>query len=301
MKALSIIVFLILFIFACTLPSADQEQGRDPNAVFTAAAETASVQLTRAAISSPKTATSPPVLALPTLTPSPIAPQSTIKPTEDNCDKAKFLTDVTVPDGTEFAPGETFTKTWRVRNIGTCTWTADYALVFDNGKQMSGASPQLLMGSVAPGNTVDISVNLTAPATDGDYTGNWQIRNSSNVLFAKIYVQIKVKTAPSPAFAVTSVNYSVSTWDSAGHVNCPKVTANITTNGAGTVKYHWLRSDGSSSTTKTLNFGSAGTQSVEYKWALGSGAVGSFWVGIYIDDPNHQDFGHTTVTKCTIP
>ena len=47
------------------------------------------------------------------------------------CDQAAFIRDVTVPDGSPFAPGETFTKTWRLQNTGTCTWTtSNYTLVY---------------------------------------------------------------------------------------------------------------------------------------------------------------------------
>ena len=31
-------------------------------------------------------------------------------------DRAQFLADVTVPDGTRFDPGQAFTKTWKLRN-----------------------------------------------------------------------------------------------------------------------------------------------------------------------------------------
>ena len=36
-------------------------------------------------------------------------------------DLAEFVADVTVPDGTDFTPGETFVKTWQLRNAGTST------------------------------------------------------------------------------------------------------------------------------------------------------------------------------------
>lgn len=287
-KKICLLSLTFIFIFACTLPSSPPE-GNDPNIVFTAAAQTAAVQLTqRAAQVGAPTETPLPPLAPPTLAPSATPALPTITPTEDNCDKAKFITDVTVADGTIFTPGESFTKTWRVKNIGTCTWTTGYALVFDNGAQMGGGSPHTLMGNVAPGATVDISVNMTAPASDGEYTGNWQIRNTSNVLFAKIYVQIKVESTPAPAFAVTSVNMSVS--GSCGHFI---IKADITTNGAGNVTYKWKRSDGATDNANhpDVVFASAGTQSVTTDWYLSTS--GSHWMDINIDDPNHQKFGRT--------
>ena len=56
------------------------------------------------------------------------------------CDWAQFIADVTVPDGTTYTPGATFQKTWRLKNIGYCTWTTSYALVFDSGQQMGASS-----------------------------------------------------------------------------------------------------------------------------------------------------------------
>jgi len=52
------------------------------------------------------------------------------------CDAAKFVSDLTVPDGTNFASGAAFTKTWRLQNVGTCTWGTSYRLVFSGGEQM---------------------------------------------------------------------------------------------------------------------------------------------------------------------
>src|SRR5688500_18723466 len=83
----------------------------------------------------------------------------------------------TVPDGTRFNPGATFTKTWRLRNIGTCTWTTAYSMVFQSGEQMGGPASVPMPSSVAPGQNVDVSVNLTAPNAAGHYIGYWRFRN----------------------------------------------------------------------------------------------------------------------------
>lgn len=280
LKFLLLLALLIFFVFACTLP-ASQPEKKDPNAVFTAAAQTAAVQLTQVAATNPKTATPQTSLFLATLTPSPNAAQPNITPTEDTCDKAKFITDVTVEDGTDFSPNEKFTKTWRVENIGTCTWTSDYALVFDKGEQMGGVSPQLIMGSVAPGDMVDISINLTAPAEDGNYVSNWQIRNTANRLFAKVYVQINVFSGE---FAVTSVKLYA---PNAG------AAADITTNQGGDVEYHWIfRESGQSditTATKKITFSHGGEETVSTAFTCPHS--GNFSAYLYVDKPNHQEFG----------
>jgi uncharacterized protein YraI len=98
-------------------------------------------------------------------------------------------------------------------------------------------------------------------------------------------------------FAVTGVSYSFSQADYGGHNDCPMVSANITANGAGDVTYTWTRSDNATGPTLSVHFGSAGTQSVSTNWALGSVWEGTeHWLGIYIDNPNHQDFGHNSFT-----
>jgi hypothetical protein len=86
-----------------------------------------------------------------------------------------------------------FTKTWRLKNTGTCSWTPAYAVVFFSGEAMSGPAVQALTANVNPGQTVDLSVNLKAPATEGTYTGYWKLRNAAGVTFTQFYVAIKVQ------------------------------------------------------------------------------------------------------------
>jgi hypothetical protein len=98
-------------------------------------------------------------------------------------DRAQFIADVTVPDGTRYDPGATFTKTWRLRNIGTCTWSTSYTMVFDSGTQMGSTASVAMPSSVPPGNNVDLSVNMTAPNAAGHYIGYWKFKNAAGVIF----------------------------------------------------------------------------------------------------------------------
>jgi len=50
------------------------------------------------------------------------------QPASTGCDVAGFVADITIPDGTEMAPGSVFTKTWSLKNDGTCTWNSDYRI-----------------------------------------------------------------------------------------------------------------------------------------------------------------------------
>jgi len=154
----------------------------------------------------------------PTLTPSPTVtgtpptatPTKSATPIPSTCDRAQFISDVTVPDGTTFQPNTTFSKTWRLKNIGTCTWS-NYSLIFDSGEKMGGPDSATIPASVAPGQTVDITISLTAPANAGTYRGYWKLKNSSGVPFGigsagtkSFWVEIKVAgTAITPVVTVT--------------------------------------------------------------------------------------------------
>jgi hypothetical protein len=132
-----------------------------------------------------------------------VAPTRTPVPTAVSyCDWATFVSDVTIPDGTLLNPGEVFTKTWRLKNAGTCTWTPEYDVVFYGGVQMGGVTMQI-PGYVAPGQSVDVAVTFTAPSSTGHYTGYWLLRNANGGLFGTgtnadetFYVDIYVKDIP---------------------------------------------------------------------------------------------------------
>jgi len=310
-RLVSIILFLALVVNACNLPGSTPEpENNSAGAVLTAAAQTVEANLTQAAIQNPPTVpvvptstTAPPTVTLAVASSTSSAPLPTAT---SDCDDGDFVTDVTIPDGTILDPNESFTKTWRLKNSGTCSWTPSYAVVFSNGDSMNGPTTQALAGNVNPGQTMDISVNLKAPASPGDYTGYWKLRNAAGVTFATFYVTIKV----SGAFAVTSVNttvnpssYSGPCTDAGGKRIDFTFSADITTNAAGTVTYKWERSDNANAPEQSLTFASAGTKTVTTTWSRwfnpGDNATG--WERIYINNPNHQAFSNASFTVTCDP
>lgn len=123
--------------------------------------------------------------------------------------------DVTIPDGTVMAPGETFSKTWRLENVGQCTWTPQYAVTFFSGNSMEAIQDQPLSAPVEPGEVVDITVDMKAPSTPGIYQSNWMLIDPQGELFgigpngdAPFWVQIEVvmsiTTTPQPTPTVTN-------------------------------------------------------------------------------------------------
>ncbi len=147
------------------------------------------IVLLSACQTAPTAAVTQPPIDMPS-TPSPTAPAPTPTaaaaqpptpaPTAAGActDLASFVADVTIPDYSHFGPRETFTKTWRVKNSGTCTWTADYKAAYSRGDAL-GAPLSIPLSETAPGATLDISANMAAPGIDGKFEIFYQLKNAA--------------------------------------------------------------------------------------------------------------------------
>ncbi len=184
-RLLSITIMVAFVLGACNLPQAPG----DDELAATTVAETAQAVFTRAALTVVAASPTPIPPAAATVT---SVPTNTLFPTQGPtatqtpipCNRATFVKDVTIPDNTTVEPGATFTKTWRLQNSGSCAWDSGYVLLFDSGEQMNApATATITSGSVAPGSTVDISVDLTAPTTPGTYQSNFKLRSPNNIVF----------------------------------------------------------------------------------------------------------------------
>jgi hypothetical protein len=80
-------------------------------------------------------------------------------------------------------PGQSFTKTWRLENVGECNWTRDYRAEFFSGEQMNAPASIPLQREVDSGQSIDISVDMVAPSNAGTYQSNWKLRNASSAWF----------------------------------------------------------------------------------------------------------------------
>jgi hypothetical protein len=171
-----------------------------------------------------------PILPSPTNSPS-STPAPVASPTQAACDAAMFVRDVGVADNAEFSAGERFVKTWRLRNIGNCTWTPDYAVVFVSGDPLGGNPVMPLAGNVAPGDSINVSVTLSAPLTPGSYQGGWMLRNPAGVLFGvgpgandPFWARIRVLAAANlnDYSYDFSANFCLAQWASGrGRLACP--------------------------------------------------------------------------------
>jgi hypothetical protein len=256
---------LALFVgFACTvgqpleqiptplpghLTPAETLDPAGPEATFTALAQTVMAEITALAGNPTLTPTrtpsptptsldqptaTPTTTGTPTLTITPLptfTPRVTTATPAVPCHAASFIADVNVADGTIFSPGVTFTKTWQVQNIGSCTWTQAYALVYSSGERMGGPTTNFLPDSVAPGETVDLAVPLETPGAANTYQGYWRLQSQDGNLFGvgsrfDIPLSVKIQVvAPEPdQFFNFAVNACAAGWENEdGPLPCPGI------------------------------------------------------------------------------
>ena len=187
LKTLIGLLVLCMSALACSI-SFGGEQLSEEERLQTAVAETVSAnQLGQLPIQA--TPTSITITIAPTFTQT-IPPTQTPRP----CNKGSLVSE-SPRDYAKFAAGEDFDKTWRIRNDGTCTWSTSYRLEFKDGSKMGGPSSKNLTQNVAPGESIDIIIDLEAPDTAGIYRGNWQLVDDKGQAFYFPYVIIEVEAS----------------------------------------------------------------------------------------------------------
>jgi hypothetical protein len=175
-------------------------------ALSTSVAQTVIAQITESA---PSITPTPQFTDTPEFTQTPSTPRPTntslLQPTNTTgCNNLAFISDVTIPDGTTLAVGQDFTKTWRVQNSGVCQWTTSYKLIYSYGEVMGGKSVAI-SATVAPGQQIDLSVDLKVPNKSGKLTGVWTMVDDKNQPFGTLLtVVINVGTSsPTPTGTAT--------------------------------------------------------------------------------------------------
>jgi len=189
LKMISLILASALVLMSCG-PSAPVEPTLDTDAIRTSAAQTVEAELTQTMAAKPSpTATEEPATQATepaeeaTATEAPLVE---VTPTDLSCDDAVWVADVTVPDGSEMTPGQDFVKTWKIRNTGSCTWSASYSIIHGYDEKMNGV-PDPISTAVAPGEEIEISVRFTAPTAAGEYRSYWRMANASGQPFGEFF------------------------------------------------------------------------------------------------------------------
>ena len=219
-----ILLFLSLLGVAagCNMPVAQETDKPVPD--LTQLVETVHVRLTQAVIATVpvRSTLTPSTVVLSSLTPTLTAnsPTQTIQPglpthtqqALQACDQAGAGTpiDITIPDDTLMEPGQSFTKIWRLQNVGECTWSTSYRIFLFSGDPLGASNNIALSRQVSPGDSVDIAIDMVAPSRAGAFQGNWKLRNPDGMAFgigpsasAPFWVRIVVEVTPTPTVTRT--------------------------------------------------------------------------------------------------
>jgi len=129
----------------------------------------------------PSPTPSPTEEVLPSATPT---IQDSATPSQPSCTNiAEFEKHLSISDGSVLTSNNLYAKVWRVKNIGTCTWTTDYKLVFINGDQNLNQTDIPLPKEVPPGETVELKVNFATPEEGNTYIANWMLASETGLIF----------------------------------------------------------------------------------------------------------------------
>jgi hypothetical protein len=203
-------VLILLLLSACG--GAKAAPTPDMGAIYTAAIQTAFALITQTAAAA---ATDTPTLApvpsetptlgptrTPLITDTPAVTDTPVPVTQQACNNSAFVTDKTVPDFSEIAPGVQFVKIWTIKNTGSCAWTTAYRLVFGyggDGTNWKTVLPAYLTKTVNPGEEVDVSMTLTAPLAAGQFGAHFTMQNNNGFNFGEdLIIIIKISATPTP-------------------------------------------------------------------------------------------------------
>jgi len=114
---------------------------------------------------------------------------------KENVMAARYVADVSLPDGSEVQAGAQLLKTWRLRNEGARPWPDGSTLAWIGKRPQDrlGAPLSVPVASCAPGQEVEVSVPVTAPAEPGRYTCFFRLQAPQGRKFGqRLWIQITV-------------------------------------------------------------------------------------------------------------
>lgn len=192
----SILLIVSLMLSACNLGASTQK----PDAVSTAAAQTIEALLTPAAAAAATQTIAAEVSATQVIA----ATQTSTAACEDSATNTAWLRDKAIYDvkavNTPLAPNKPFIMTWTFLNTGTCIWDNVYQMYYESGTSMTRSANFAILDvgeTVAPGQTVTVDIEMTAPAEDGEYQAIWRLQNHRGEALMNFGVMIKVGSASS--------------------------------------------------------------------------------------------------------
>lgn len=287
----TILICISLILASCGSPAPKNDE------IATAVAQTVQAQNSLTEVSAPPTLTPAPPPE-PTSTPQaePASP-TPASPSNPGCVASALLIGENPPDGTLFKPGDYFYKTWTFQNTGTCIWDKSYTLNFWSGERMGGLTSYSIPEVVLPEGTINISIYLQAPTTEGSATGYWRFKTPWGVDFgvgpqsASFYVAVSV--AAKPRYGITNVTYQLLRDP---EKDCPInvryiVVATVTSNGPVEMSYYWDQKDGNESAIKTYKFPEAGSATFKREWMISlNDSPNPRWIQFIVMGPEYHEY-----------
>jgi len=179
MKRVTLLLVCLILLASCASPKQTNPAALQFTATSSPALPTHTPLPTNTSVPTPTPTSTqkPPATEVPA---SPVPPSPTIQACTN---QAEFVRHLSVSDNTQLLPGVYFAKVWRIKNIGTCTWTTDYAFVFNNGDNFSSVSETMLTHEVKPGETVYVQVTMVTPMEPNTYSSYWMLKDPAGNTF----------------------------------------------------------------------------------------------------------------------
>ncbi len=252
--------------------------------------------------------TLPPLNTAPALTPGATKAPPTPPPAGNNqCTAEASFVSETVPDGTILSAGSVFTKIWRIKNTGTCYWDSTWQWVYDAGDLLGGATYYNFPSPAAPGDTVDVPVVFTAPATGGTYRSYWKIKSPWGMVFGDsgsgnaFWVDIVVGSGTpennktQTVYGITNVTVDVARSCTTANTFYT-ITASLSSNGPVTAVFTWVQSDGNNKPNNKITVSSAMTRSVTRDWSQSiSSSTNPRWIQVIVTSPSYHEWPAVTL------
>lgn len=293
-------IVVVLTCFAVLVSSCSSATDNE-SAISTAVAQTVQASDSLTKVVAISTGTLENIIPSATLTPA-ITPTSEptllSAPSNSDCIHASLVSEYP-PDGTVYKPDTTFTKSWTIKNLGTCTWDANYQLIFWSGDPIGADASYLIPELVPPGDDITLSITMQAPPAEGAYVGYWRLKTPWNAVFGvgqysqAFYVDILVDKKPNQEYGITDLTYNIVRDPAQG---CPAnvlytVYATITTSGPYDMSYYWEQKDGNESAVKQLSFEEAGSKTISRTWMVGRGdSQNDRWMQVIVLTPEIIEF-----------
>jgi hypothetical protein len=203
MRKYYLLVWIAFIVTSCSGPKIEPTATPDAEMVMTSVMQTVMMDLTQSIALTPSATPSPipSETAIPTETPEPATPTATISfteivPTNTSAPLTNQaeLTNQSVADNTTVSPGDVFKITWTFKNQGKATWNTNYAAKFASGELMGAEHKVYFDNTVDPGESIDITITVTAPSKSGTYESHWVLRDANDLNFFSFYIILKVSS-----------------------------------------------------------------------------------------------------------